>query len=223
MTPTICGAHVKSARLRSRCSSWVSAQGRHRRSSQVLAERDQGRHRRCCVAAVSSRRHVEALKQALKNRVDAAEEAGCLTEAQAKELKARIDSVEFCPAPARRSSARVRTSTALRALRGSHRCLRPRMTEVELPTRSRTRRSPRSPGEGKSVPGSSPPEAAQEKWIAAAVADGRLTVAGVGLKAHLEDRTRPSSTVSFATFDGATGVSPGPAPRAPPVFGREPA
>ena len=37
----------------------------------------------------------EALKQALKNRVDAAEEAGRLTEAQAKELKARIDSDEF--------------------------------------------------------------------------------------------------------------------------------
>ena len=37
----------------------------------------------------------DALKQALKNRIDAAVDAGVLTEEQAKELKARIDSGEY--------------------------------------------------------------------------------------------------------------------------------
>ena len=124
----------------------------------------------------------DALKQALKNRVDAAVEAGRLTEAQAKELKARIDSDEFPllfgpggghPGPGfghgSSTSSHFEVLTAAASYLG--------MTEAELREALQDKTLAEIAKEkGKSVSGLvAALVAAQEKRIAAAVADGRLT------------------------------------------------
>ena len=134
----------------------------------------------------------DALKQALKNRVDAAVEAGRLTEAQAKELKARIDSDEFPllfgPGGGRPGPGfghfghfeHFEVLTAAASYLG--------MTEAELRDALQDKTLAEIAKEkGKSVSGLvAALVAAQEKRIAAAVADGRLTQSQASeLKAQL--------------------------------------
>jgi len=175
----------------------------------------------------------EALKQALKNRVDAAEEAGRLTDAQAKELKARIDSDEFPllfgpgggrPGPfghGYEHFEHFEVLTAAASYLG--------MTEVELRDALQDKTLAEiAKGKGKSVSGLvAALVVAQEKRIAAAVADGRLTQSQASeLKAHLEDRTKDLVNGELRDFrDGRhSEFWPGSgSPRAPPVFGGPPA
>jgi hypothetical protein len=176
----------------------------------------------------------EALKQALKNRVDAAEEAGRLTEAQAKELKARIDSDEFPllfgpggghPGTGFRHGhehvEHFEVLTAAASFLG--------MTEVELRDALQDKTLAEIAKEkGKSVSALvAALVAAQEKRIGAAVADGRLTQSQASeLKAHLEDRTKDLVNGELRDFrDGRhSEFWPGSgSPRAPPVFGGPPA
>jgi len=174
----------------------------------------------------------DALKQALKNRVDAAVEAGRLTETQAKELKARIDSDEFPllfgpgggrPGPGfgHEHLKHFEVLTAAASYLG--------MTEVELRDALQDKTLAEIAKEkGKSVSGLvAALVAAQEKRIAAAVADGRLTQSQASeLKAQLQDRTKDLVNGELRDFrDGRhSEFWPGSgSPRAPPVFGGPPA
>jgi hypothetical protein len=174
----------------------------------------------------------DALKQALKNRIDAAVEAGRLTEAQAKELKARIDSGElplvFGPGRGRRGPGfghghfeHFEVLTAAASYLG--------MTEAELRDALQDKTLAEIAKEkGKSVSGLvAALVAAQEKRIAAAVADGRLTQSQASeLKTHLQDRTKDLVNGELRDFcDGRhSEFWPGSgSPRAPPALGGPPA
>jgi hypothetical protein len=181
----------------------------------------------------------DALKQALKNRVDAAVEAGRLTEAQAKELKARIDSdgfpLLFGPAGGRPGPGfgfgfrhghfghleHFEVLAAAASYLG--------MTEVELRDALQDKTLAEIAKEkGKSVSGLvAALVAAQEKRIAAAVADGRLTQSQASeLKAHLQDRTKDLVNGELREFrDGRhPEFWPGSgSPRGPPAFRGPPA
>lgn len=136
----------------------------------------------------------KALKQALKNRIDAAVEAGRLTEAQASELKGRIDSSEFplfghggmrgpgLHGPGMRLGHGEVLAAAASYLGLTEAELREELSDKTLAEISKDR--------GKSVPGlvQSMVRAA-EKEIDEAVAAGRLTKEQAdAIKADLEER-----------------------------------
>ena len=182
----------------------------------------------------------DALRQALKNRVDEAVKAGRLTEAQAKELKARIDANEFplLFGPGRRAPGhgfghlgRFGPSGHFGEFghRGHFEVLGAAasylgMTESELREALQHKSLAEiAKGKGKSVSGLvAALVAAQEKRIAAAVADGRLTQEQASqLEASLEDRTKDLVNGELRDFrDGRhSEFWPGSgSPRAPPAF-----
>jgi polyhydroxyalkanoate synthesis regulator phasin len=177
-----------------------------------------------------------ALKQALKNRVDEAVKAGRLSEAQAKELKARIDSEElpFLFGPGGRGPGHGLGHFRPFGHVGHFEVLGSAasylgMTEAELRDALHDKTLAEIAKEkGKSVSGLvAALVAAQEKRIAAAVADGRLTQEQASqLKANLEDRTKDLVNGELRDFrDGRhSEFWPGSgAPRAPPAFGGPPA
>jgi hypothetical protein len=168
----------------------------------------------------------DALKQALKNRIDEAFKAGRLTEEQATELKARIDSDEFPllfgPGGGRPGAGfghfwHFEVLGAAASYLG--------MTEAELRDALDDKTLAEIAKEkGKSVSGLvAALVATQEKRIDAAVADGRITQEqAAGLKADLEDRTKDLVNSELRDFrDGRhSEFWPGSGgPRAPPVFG----
>jgi hypothetical protein len=173
----------------------------------------------------------DALKQALKNRVDEAVKAGRLTEAQAKELKVRIDSEElpFLFGPGGRGPGhgfghfRPFGHGHFEVLGSAASYLG--MTEAELRDALHDKTLVEiAKDKGKSVSGLvAALVAAQEKRIAAAVADGRLTQEQASqLKANLEDRTKDLVNGELRGFrDGRhSEFWPGSGdPRAPPAFG----
>jgi polyhydroxyalkanoate synthesis regulator phasin len=174
----------------------------------------------------------DALKRALKNRVDEAVEAGRLTEEQAKELKARIDSDEypllFGPGRGHLPGfghfgplGHFEVLGAAASYLG--------MTEAELREALHDKTLAAIAKEkGKSVAGLiAALVAVQEKRIDAAVADGRLTQEqGSQLKAGLQDRTKALVNGELCDFrDGRHAEFwPGSGTaRAPPFFGGPPA
>jgi hypothetical protein len=175
----------------------------------------------------------DALKQALNNRVDEAVKAGRLTEAQAKELKARIDSDEFplLFGPGGRAPGHEFGHFGhvghFEVLGSAASYLG--MTEAELRDALQGKTLAEIAKEkGKSVSGLvAALVGAQEKRIAAAVADGRLTQEQASqLKADLEDRTTDLVNGELRGFRDRRHSEfwPGSgSPRAPPAFGGPPA
>ena len=172
----------------------------------------------------------DALKQALENRIDEAVKAGRLTDEQAKELKERIDSdgfpLLFGPGgqqgPGFGHFGRFEVLGAAASYLG--------MTEAELRDALHDQTLAEIAKEkGKSVSGLvAALVAAQEKRIAAAVADGRLTQEQASeLRADLEDRTKDVVNGELRDFrdGGHFQFWPGSgAPRAPPpAYGGPPA
>jgi hypothetical protein len=174
----------------------------------------------------------DALKQALKNRVDAAVEAGRLTETQAKELKARIDSDEF---PLLFGPGGGRPGPGFGHEHFEHFEVLPAaasylgMTEVELRDALQDKTLAEIAKEkGKSVSGLvAALVAAHEKRIEAAVADGRLTQSQASeLKARLQDRTKDLVNGELRDFRDRRHSEfwrGSGSPRGPPAFGGPPA
>jgi ribosomal protein S20 len=167
----------------------------------------------------------DALKQALKNRVDEAVDAGRLTEEQANELKARIDSNEY-PLLFGRDGHRgpgfghhglFETLGAAASYLG--------MTEAELREALEDKTLAEIAQEkGKSVQGLVQALVAVEaKRIDEAVTEGRITKDQASeLKARLDEHVEALVNGELRGLrDGRhPGVWPGSgSPRAPPVFG----
>jgi hypothetical protein len=168
----------------------------------------------------------DALKQALKNRVDEAVEEGRLTEEQGQELKERIDSDEFPllfgggwkfggPEFGFHADFEI-LGTAASYLE---------MTEAELREALQDKTLAEvAKANGKSVSGLVQAlVAAQEKRIDAAVADGRLTKAQAAeLNARIAEKMEALVNGEFLSkhIGPHLRVWPGSGfPRAPPVFG----
>ena len=176
----------------------------------------------------------DALRQALKNRVDEAVKAGRLTEAQAKELKARIDANEFplLFGPGGRGPGHgfghfgdfgpFGHRGHFEALAAAASYLG--MTEAELREALQDKSlAGIAKDKGKSVSGLvAALVAAQEKRIATAVADGRLTQEQASqLKASLEDRTKDLVNGELRDFRDRRHSEfwhGSASPRAPPAF-----
>ena len=166
----------------------------------------------------------DALKEALKNRIDAAVEAGRLTEAQASELKERIDSEDSVPlfnGPGFRGHGlghfgHFGNVTAAAAYLD--------LTEVELREQLEEKTLAQiAKDEGKSVVGLIGALVnAAGKAIDQAVAEGRLTQERAAeLKSALDERIESFVNAEFAGHGrgfhrgfGAGGISP----RGPPGF-----
>lgn len=173
-----------------------------------------------------------ALKQALKNRIDAAVEAGRLTGEQANALKERIDSDEFPlfgprghggPGFAGHGPGHLARGEVLAAA-ASYLGL----TEAELREQLADQTLAEvAKKQGKSVSGLVQAMAtAAEKQIDQAVADGKLTKEqAAAIKADLEARFE--SMVNGEHPGGEFGHHPGLgggawSPRGPPMFGDDP-
>jgi ribosomal protein S20 len=167
----------------------------------------------------------EALKQALKNRVDDAVEAGRLTEEQGAELKERIDSDEYPllfgrgglhRGPGFGHHVRLAGLEAAAAYLG--------MTEAELREALRdSTLAEIAKEQGKTVQGLvAALVAAQEKRIDEAVADGRLTEEQASdLKSRLSEHVQAlvNGELRRSFGDRRPGHWNGSwSPRAPPVF-----
>jgi polyhydroxyalkanoate synthesis regulator phasin len=171
----------------------------------------------------------EALKQALKNRLDAAVAAGRLTKAQADELKARIDSGDGLPffggpgpglgvGPGHFDGpfGRFRNVEAAASYLG--------LTEAELRDQLQTKTlSEIAKGKGKSVDGLVQAlVTSAENAINTAVADGRLTQQqATDIKAHLKEHIERLVNGEFRDhgFGFHPGFGPGAeSPRGPPAF-----
>lgn len=171
----------------------------------------------------------DALKQALKNRVDEAVEAGRLTEEQGKQLKERIDSDEYPllfgrgrrGGPGFGHYGRVEILTTAASYLG--------MTEAELRAALEDDTLAEIAKEkGKTVTGLVQAlVTAQEKRIDEAVADGRLTQEqATELTADLANRME--ALVNGELHGPGAGRHPGfwpgsGSPRAPPLYGGPPA
>jgi len=165
-----------------------------------------------------------ALKQALKNRIDAAVEAGRLTEAQAAELKKRIDSGDGVPlfGGLRPGGHRAGNFGHFGDLEAAAAYLG--LTEAELRNELADKTLPEVAKEkGKSVDGLVQVLAtAAEKRIDEAVADGRLTEEqATALRSELDDRIEAlvngelrGHGRGFHPGFGSGGISP----RGPPGF-----
>jgi polyhydroxyalkanoate synthesis regulator phasin len=172
-----------------------------------------------------------ALKQAMKNRIDAAAEAGRLTEDQATELKARIDSDDFPligpgmhgpgfhgHGPGHPGRGEV-LSAAASYLGLTETELREQLADQTLAEVAKE--------QGKSVSGLvQAMVTAAEKQIDQAVADGKLTKdQAAAIKADLEARFE--SMANGEHPGGEFGHHPGRgdgswAPRGPPMFDDDP-
>ena len=165
-----------------------------------------------------------ALKEALKNRIDAAVAAGRLTEAQATELKERIDSGDGVPLFGGPSLGvhgaghvgHFRDLTAAGAYLG--------LTEVELREQLEEKTLAQiAKDQGKSVTGLVAALVnAAGKAIDEAVADGRLTQERADeLKSNLDERIESFVNAEFAErghgFHRGFGAG-GTSPRGPPGF-----
>ena len=171
----------------------------------------------------------DALKQALKNRIDAAAEAGVLTEEQAKSLKARIEAEEYPFLLGPGLGFRDRgfglgfgahtdfPATAADYLGMSEDQLRDALDGKTLAEIAREK--------GKSVSGLvAALVAAEEKKIDEAVAGGRITKAqATEIKARLHDRMQAlvDGELHGPGSDAHPGLWPGSGfPRGPPgAFG----
>lgn len=169
----------------------------------------------------------DALKQALKNRVDEAVDAGTLTKEEAAKLKERIDSDEYpllfghgAGGPDGREFGHhghfeiLATASAYFGM--SEADLRAALDDQSLADIAKKK--------GKSVSGLVKAlVAAEEKKIDEAVADGRITTAQASeLKSELTERMQALVNGEL----GEHGERPGPgfwpgsgSPRAPPAFG----
>ncbi|HEY5872472.1 MAG TPA: hypothetical protein VIT46_04475 [Gaiellaceae bacterium] len=174
----------------------------------------------------------DALKQALKNRVDEAVDAGWLTEEQAKELKERIDADDYPlllgrgghdgPGGFGRHGQVDVLETAAAYLGMTKAELREELEDKTLSEIAREK--------GKTAAGLVQQlVAAQTKRIDDAVAEGRLTdERATALKADIEERTE-SLVNDWLHRHGDRGGHfgfwrPGSgSPRAPPAFGGPPA
>jgi len=162
----------------------------------------------------------DALKQALKNRVDAAVEAGRLTEAQGAELKKRIDSEDGVPLfggmrPGGHGPDHAGPFGSLDAAAAYL-----GLTEVELRDELADQTLAEIATEkGKSVDALT---TAAEKKIDEAVAEGRLTQdQATELKADLDERIKSLVNGEFRGHGGGfhPGFGPGGiSPRGPPGF-----
>jgi polyhydroxyalkanoate synthesis regulator phasin len=171
----------------------------------------------------------EALKQALKNRLDAAVAAGRLTKAQADELKARIDSgdglpffggprpgLEVGPGHFDRPFGHFRNLEAAASYLG--------LTEAQLRDQLQTKTLAEiAKDKGKSVDGLVQAlVTSAENAIDEAVADGRLTQQqATDIKAHLKEHIERLVTGEFREhgFGFHPGFGPGAeSPRGPPAF-----
>jgi transposase-like protein len=171
----------------------------------------------------------DALKQALKNRLDAAVAAGRLTKAQADELKARIDSGDGLPffggprpglgvGPGHFDGpfGHFRNLEAAASYLG--------LTEAELRDQLQTKTLAEiAKGKGKSVDGLVQAlVTSAENAINTAVADGRLTQQqATDIKAHLKEHIERLVNGEFR--DHGLGFHPGfgpgaESPRGPPAF-----
>jgi ribosomal protein S20 len=168
----------------------------------------------------------DALKQALKNRVDAAVDAGTLTKEEAARLKERIDSDEFPLLFGRGGGSDGREfghhghfeilATASAYLGMSEADLREALDDQTLADIAKKK--------GKSVSGLvKAVVAAEEKKIDEAVADGRITKTHASeLKSKLTERVQALVNGELDQHGERQGPGfwPGPgSPRAPPAFG----
>ena len=168
----------------------------------------------------------DALKQALKNRVDEAVAAGTLTKEEAARLKERIDSEEFPLVFGHGGGPDGREfghhghfeilATASAYLGMSEADLRAALDDQTLADIAKKK--------GKSVSGLvKAVVAAEEKKIDEAVADGRITRAQASeLKSKLTERMQAlvNGELGDHRVRPGPGFWPGPgSPRAPPAFG----
>jgi len=168
----------------------------------------------------------DALKQALKNRVDEAVDAGTLTKEEAAKLKARIDSDEYPllfghgGGPDGREFGHHRhfeiLATASAYFGMSEADLRAALDDQSLADIAKKK--------GKSVSGLVKAlVAAEEKKIDEAVADGRITTTQASeLKSELTERMQALVNGELGEHGERSGPGfwPGSgSPRAPPAFG----
>lgn len=169
----------------------------------------------------------EALKQALKNRVDEAAEAGRITKEQADELKERIDADEYPLLFGRRGPGFGGRQVHMDVLSNAASYLG--LTEAELRDELQSKTLAEvAKSQGKSVDGLVQQlVAAQTERIDEAVEDGRLTdeqatELGADLRKHME------ALVNGELHGPGDGQRPrfwpgSGSPRAPPLFGGPPA